>query len=296
MKMRRWSFASLAASAMLSLIEVAGAQSAPGGSRWPAASRIVVVPDVHGAYDELTDLLEATGIVGAELEWAGGDARLVSLGDLLDRGPDSRRVMDLLMRLEREAPAAGGRVHVLLGNHELMNLTGDLRYVSADEFAAFAAEESDAMREAAFAEYRARRPEPADDDEARVVFDATYPLGYFAHREAFAADGRYGSWLLGLPSLIVIGDTAFVHGGLPQAVAGTTADALNAQIAAELKRRAGDRDRQRDARDARDAAALLRREGFGLYAEIITRLSPFDEERLAAFFDALDRRIRPMRR
>ena len=63
----------------------------------------------------------------------------MSLGDLLDRGGDSRKVMDLLMRLQREASAAGGQMHVVLGNHEAMNLLGDLRYVVAAEYAAYAA-------------------------------------------------------------------------------------------------------------------------------------------------------------
>ena len=61
--------------------------------------------------------------------WAAGRAHVVSLGDLLDRGADSRKVMDLLMRLQGEAAAAGGQLHVVLGNHEAMNLLGDLRYV-----------------------------------------------------------------------------------------------------------------------------------------------------------------------
>jgi hypothetical protein len=71
----------------------------------------------------------------------------VSLGDLLDRGADSRKVMDLLMRLQGEAHAAGGQLHVLLGNHEAMNLLGDLRYVDAGEFAAYKDMESAAERE-----------------------------------------------------------------------------------------------------------------------------------------------------
>src|SRR5688572_17056615 len=63
------------------------------------AGRLVVVGDVHGAYDELVRLLQVTSVINESLAWSGGETRLVSLGDLLDRGPDSRRVMDLLRRL-----------------------------------------------------------------------------------------------------------------------------------------------------------------------------------------------------
>ena len=69
----------------------------------------------------------------------------MSLGDLLDRGADSRKVMDLLMRL-RARRRQGGQVHVLLGNHEAMNILGDLRYVEAGEYAAYGDLESPAER------------------------------------------------------------------------------------------------------------------------------------------------------
>lgn len=223
-----------------SLMRAAGvsAQSAEAEPHSVDRPPTVVVADVHGAYDALTELLLAVGIVGADLSWTGADARLVSLGDLLDRGPDSRKVLDLLMRLEAEAAAAGGRVHVLLGNHEQMNLTGDLRYVSAAEFAAFAPDESDAMRAAGYAAWLSRVSGFSTEVDARAAFDAAHPPGYFAHRSAFGPDGRYGRWLLGLPALAVIGDTAFVHGGLPAGVTGTSAAELNAKISGELERRA----------------------------------------------------------
>ncbi|HEX6993213.1 MAG TPA: metallophosphoesterase [Gammaproteobacteria bacterium] len=182
--------------------------------RAPAAPRVVVVPDVHGAYGELVALLVATGLVDDELAWTGGDTVLVSLGDLLDRGGESRKVIDLLMRLQQTAPARGGAVHVLLGNHEAMNLIGDLRYVSPAEYAAFAADEPPELRERAYAEFVRLQTEPLPEAASRAAFAERYPPGFFAHRAAFAPDGVYGSWLLTLPAMLVIGDTAFVHGGV----------------------------------------------------------------------------------
>jgi len=99
--------------------------------------RIVAVSDIHGAYNALVTTLQEADVIDDNLAWSGGKTHFVITGDLLDRGPDSRRVMDLIIRLEYEAPLAGGRVHQLLGNHEVMNLIGDLRYVSDEEYAAF---------------------------------------------------------------------------------------------------------------------------------------------------------------
>ncbi|HEY6598992.1 MAG TPA: metallophosphoesterase, partial [Pseudomonadales bacterium] len=198
----------------------AAAQDAP--QRWSGIERVVAFGDVHGAYDALIPLLQQAGVIDAQLRWSGGATHLVSLGDLLDRGPDSRDVLDLLMRLETEASKAGGFVHVVLGNHEVMNLAGDLRYVSAAEYAAFAPPPGTPL------------PEPVDGMPPQVP-SGTPPIpGAVEHRQAFSADGVYGRWLLGKPLLIVINDTVFVHGGLPQAIGALGLDAGNAQFHTEL--------------------------------------------------------------
>lgn len=199
--------------------------------RFVEPERIVAFADVHGAYDELVRLLRAAGIVDARRDWIGGQTHLVSLGDILDRGDDSRAVLDLLMRLETQAAAAGGRVHVVLGNHELMNLTGDLRYVSAGEFAAFADEESPAARDSAWQRFR---NDYDDEQQAQQAFAAAFPPGFFGHRAAFSSQGLYGSWLLQRPVLIVIGATAFAHGGMPPLVARLGLDEINRRMSAEL--------------------------------------------------------------
>ena len=113
------------------------------------------------------------------------DEDLVSLGDLLDRGADSRKVMDLLMRLQGEAVAAGGPVHVVLGNHEAMNVLGDLRYVDPGEYAAFANEEPAGRRDALRSGWMAR-----NGPDSAPAFDAKFPPGFFGHRAAFAPDPR----------------------------------------------------------------------------------------------------------
>ena len=138
----------------------------------------------------------------------------MSLGDLLDRGDDSRKVMDLLMRLQGEAAAAGGRVHVVLGNHEAMNVLGDLRYVDKGEFASYSADEDPAVRAAQKTGYLARNAGATEAD-----FDRVFPAGFFGQRELLGPDGKYGKWLLTLPAAIIINDTVYMHGG-PSTVLG----------------------------------------------------------------------------
>ncbi|MFU8815089.1 MAG: metallophosphoesterase [Pseudomonadales bacterium] len=180
----------------------------PPGTRFEAP-RVVAFGDVHGAYSGLVELLTQAEVISDDLEWQGGATHLVSLGDLLDRGPDSRLVMDLLRRLQGEARAAGGRVHVVLGNHELMNMTGDLRYVAPGEFAAFA--------------------EPGSSG------DAGRPAGFVELAAAFTPDGTYGAWLMAQPTVVIVNDSVFVHGGLSPLAGQYSPEELNATVRARLE-------------------------------------------------------------
>lgn len=217
----------------------ASAGAAGEAWRWSGVERIVAVSDVHGAAPAMLAVLEHAGVIDEEETWIGGRTHLVVTGDLLDRGPESRRAMDVLMRLEGEAAAAGGRVHVLLGNHEAMNLVGDLRYVSAAEYAAFMDEESAEDRERAYATFAASRSGAMAEAEIRARFDALAPPGFFGHRKAFAPSGRYGRWLLDKPLLVVINETAFVHGGLSPMVAELGLDGVNGKLKSSLTAYAG---------------------------------------------------------
>lgn len=218
--------------AALVLLTLGVAVAQADSYRYPGPARIVAFADVHGAYEELVRLLRAAGVIDAGLNWSGGTAHLVSLGDIVDRGDDSRAVLDLLMRLQGQAEQAGGQVHVVLGNHEMMNLIGDLRYVAAGEYAAFAAEDPPGPREQAWQQFRTGYE---DQGQAQLEFAAAFPPGYFAHREAFSSVGRYGQWLLQQPVLIVVGDTAFAHGGLPPLVADLGLEQLNERMRGELR-------------------------------------------------------------
>jgi hypothetical protein len=220
---------------------------------WPAVPRVVAVGDLHGDYGQLVSVLESAGLVDAKRRWTGGKTHLVQTGDRVDRGPDSRKVMELLMRLEKEARKAGGMVHPLLGNHEAMNILGDLRYVAPAEFAAFQGPDSRRHRDALWEQRRTQReaggqaPPTAED---RKRFEAEIPLGWIEHRLAFSPQGRYGAWLARQNTLLRIGDTLFVHAGLSPKYADFSLADVNEKIRREL-------------RDADPVHALLSRDPAG---------------------------------
>lgn len=197
--------------------------------------RVVAIGDVHGAYPELLIVLRGAGLIDGENRWTGGDAHLVSVGDLLDRGAESRAAMDLFMRLQQQAALAGGAVHVVPGNHEIMNITDDLRYVAVGEYAAFASDEQQGWRDEAFARWLPENQvEGEDEAAARARFQAQFPPGFFAHRRAFAPDGYYGRWIMNLPYIVRVNDSVFVHGGLSERMAGKDGPSINALMRRDL--------------------------------------------------------------
>lgn len=208
---------------------------------WNDVERIVVIGDVHGDYDQFVALLRDAGLVNKRLRWRGGHTHLVQVGDVPDRGPDTRRVMDLLIALERDARKAGGYVHPLIGNHEAMNIQGDLRYVHPGEYAAFVDRRSKGRQtryfERTVAHIKATKPEeewPVFDAQWREQWESQFPLGYVEHRLAWLQEGKYGQWVRGHNAVIKINDTLFVHGGLSASMAQYSLDQINQKIQAEL--------------------------------------------------------------
>ncbi len=241
-------------------------------------SRVVAMSDVHGAYDAMVETLRNADVLDDELNWVGGDTHLVIIGDLLDRGPRSRDAMNLMMRLETEAEEAGGRVHVLIGNHEMMNMIGDLRYVSREEYSAFANDETLRDRERWFDAWAARRG--GASTALRERFNSTFPRGYFALSAAFGADGKYGQWLLEKPIIAVINRTAFVHGGLPPVVIEMGLEGVNSGLRKNLKTYV------RAVATLTEAGVLLPTDGFYEHERIVTNYVPsLDESR--AVLDAI---------
>jgi len=211
----------------------------------PADQRAVVVAigDVHGDFDDFVTILQRAGLVDAQHHWTGGQTTLVQVGDLLDRGPKPREVMDLVISLEKEAPNSGGRVVALLGNHEMMNIMGDLRYVTAENYASYADNKSAERQKSAYQEYvkwrrshaqlLAELPQPMELTEPEWM--ARHPLGFIEQREAFSPKGSYGKWVREHSAVAKIGDEIFLHGGIHPNLAHLKLDTINSHIRDEIK-------------------------------------------------------------
>ncbi len=162
-------------------------------------ARLFVLSDVEGEYDHLLRFLTKNGIVDADGRWAYGKGHLVTVGDMVDRGTKVTETLWLLYRLSREARAAGGRVHFVLGNHEVMVMGGDVRY-AAPKYEAVA---------------------------RRLGVSISGLLG---------GDTELGRWLRARNSVVRIGGYVFVHAGLSPAVANERFDydAINGAMRAVL--------------------------------------------------------------
>ena len=209
------------------------------------APRIVAVGDLHGDYEAYESILIAAGISDKRGRWQGGDTIFVQTGDIADRGPDSRKIIDHLRKLQKKAPKKGGAVITLVGNHEAMNMTGDLRSVHPGEYEAFKDRNSEKRRAQLFEKtreatekYYLENVDSSLSSEAirEAFFDAA-PLGRVEHNVAWSASGDIGNWVADNPAVALIGDTLFLHGGLSAEYSIFTLDDINDRVAAALKAR-----------------------------------------------------------
>ena len=203
--------------------DVAPAKAAPPSEEPPAppvevarppykkdnAYRVVAIGDVHGDMSALVNALELAGLIDKNKKWAGAETVLVQTGDLLDRGDDEQAIIDLLDELRPQARAAGGDVFELLGNHETMNVKGDLRYVTPGGFTDF----EDVPGLNLDDERLARLPAMA---RARAA--ALFPGGPYARR--LASHNTIG----------VVNGTVFVHGGVLPMHVEYGLDKINAEV------------------------------------------------------------------
>jgi hypothetical protein len=138
---------------------------------------VSVISDIHGEYTTYINLLKASGVIDNNLNWKYGKGHLVILGDIFDRGDMVTEVFWHLFGLEKQALEAGGMVHVLLGNHELLTLGKDLRYMN---------------------------------DKYKKV-ETIAATKYF---DLYSENSVIGKWLRTKPIVITIDNILFVHGGL----------------------------------------------------------------------------------
>lgn len=170
-----------------------------------SGQRVVSVADLHGDFLHFQEIMEDLGLAtfsGAKATWTGGNAVLVSTGDTADRGEHSRSIFLAFKSLAAQAAAAGGEVVNLLGNHDLMNMQGDFRYVAEAEWGSSG-------------DYGGR-PEREKEWSPQGVIGQDLRSRYLA--------------------AAVRGDTLFVHGGLdPKYLRGGSLDKLNNDVRSLLQ-------------------------------------------------------------
>ena len=179
--------------------------------RLPGTARVVAIGDIHGDLTALRGALRLAGAIDTDDRWIGTDLTVVQTGDQVDRGDQDREVLDVLEKLERDAKAAGSRLYVLLGNHELMNAGFDFRYVTRKSFASFDEFSSRAGSVAGHA------PETERGRAAAFAPGAPYALKLAQH-------------------LVVaqVGDTLFAHGGVLPAHVDYGLDRINGEASGFL--------------------------------------------------------------
>lgn len=157
------------------------------------ASRVYVVADVHGAFDEFAATLEALKVARRSeekfrFEWTGGSSILIMLGDLTDRGLHSKQIYDAVMDLEKKAPAQGGQLICILGNHEALLLNGQV-----EEWAK------------TLTSHKKQHYQNTIDSFTRDGLD-------FHH--AISEKGVHGQWIRNRPLFAIVNGYFFVHGGI----------------------------------------------------------------------------------
>lgn len=158
--------------------------------RVPVPGRLVAFGDVHGDVAAAKAALRMAFAIDSDDHWKGGNLVVVQTGDQLDRGDEEPEILALFDRLRDEAKKAGGAFVALNGNHEVMNVAGDFRYVTEDGFRDYANTPGSAPRLEAL------------------------PSTQRGRGAAFAPGGPLALRLAERPVAVVAGDSVFVHGGI----------------------------------------------------------------------------------
>jgi hypothetical protein len=185
---------------------------------WEGVEKIIAVGDLHGDYEHFLTILqhEKIGLIDNKLRWIGGKTHLVQIGDIMDRGDDAKDIFDLIKRLEKEAVKAGGKVHMLIGNHEEMNITGIAfqyaDYVTVKQFKDFL---PDSYKKGKDREFKKKTEDGGDieDEWKKLLEDNEEKESKESYTEFF--NTYYGKWIAEEHNAVIkINDTIFVHGGI----------------------------------------------------------------------------------
>ncbi|MFZ4592159.1 MAG: metallophosphoesterase, partial [Ignavibacteria bacterium] len=146
-------------------------------SVYPAPDKMFIISDIEGNFKGFQSILAGAGVIDADFKWTFSSGHLVFVGDMFDRSPNVTECLWLLYKLESEAEMQGGKIHFILGNHEVMNMNKDYRYVRQKYF--------------------------INADSLKLDYSKWY-----------AANTELGRWLRSKNCIEKIGDIVFVHGGI----------------------------------------------------------------------------------
>lgn len=188
-------------------------QGEPQRTFLPAAERLIAIGDLHGDMSKARRAFRLGGLIDSNDRWSGGNTTAVQVGDQLDRGDHEIEILYFLERLQQEAHAAGGALHVLTGNHETMNAQGRFRYATMEGTQLFQRwQRVEALAGALKAKCGCQvdgaavpHPVGASTRDAAVMarLHALRPGGPLATR-----------FLAPHPVVLQVGSTLFVHGGV----------------------------------------------------------------------------------
>ncbi|KAI3430162.1 uncharacterized protein J3R85_008181 [Psidium guajava] len=183
-----------------------------------APDRLVAIGDLHGDLHKSKQALALAGLIDGEGRWTGGSSTVVQIGDVLDRGGDELKILYLLEKLKREAARSGGQVITMNGNHEIMNVEGDFRYVTPrglEEFRVWADWFTTGNAMKGLCKGLEKEKDPFDG--IPVAFPGIKEEFFRGFRSRIAAlrpNGPIASRFLSHNlTVVVVGESVFVHGG-----------------------------------------------------------------------------------
>ncbi|MBN1221817.1 MAG: metallophosphoesterase [Candidatus Aminicenantes bacterium] len=232
---------------LIFLLSAAVATAKDSECRWSGIERVVAIGDLHGDYNNFVRILKGVRLVDESVHWIGGKTHLVQTGDVMDRGPDAKIIFDLIMNLEKEAEQAGGMVHMLIGNHEEMNITGiairQPRYVLVSQFLSFLPSPYIELKEKEIRKRFESEDHRGKDSGASLEteleeFWTNMLRNSDEAKSAYTAhfNDTYGKWIIEHNAVIKINGTVFVHGGISHKYSQWKLEDINTLLRMELNK------------------------------------------------------------
>ena len=166
--------------------------------------KIVAVGDLHGAYDEFILIMKGMKLIEEKnLDWIAKDTHFIQMGDVCDRGYNSKGIYELLIKWETQAPNFNSKSSFLIGNHEVMNMFGMFHYNTQEEYKGFAQNSS---------------------SDGRSEF-----------LEAFSKSGWLYNWIVKQKAIIKVNNYIFAHADFPKKLSSDTLSKINNEVIKNIK-------------------------------------------------------------